>query len=537
MPRVLLVEDDPDQLEVRRLVLEKAGHQVAGVAQTAREAASAFDACRPDVVMMDLRLPEAEDGLALIRHIRASGLAARIVVLAGCPSDLEGRVEARMVDELFSKPVPSRQLLQWIAKLTCGLLMLGWPLKAQPARSFPFHLDTAAEVVAELELSAPGGDWGRAGREGAVAVVTVDEGRRQHVMVYGGEQRMAYRVFLGELAAGDHQLRVERHPDYSARMVQLAIHGAVFRHYKPSDPEYLAIAHAPVLFARPNTVGKFTDIPLLAYCERLDNGSLRYSVVFSNEDGGTSTRGLMARWGRATDIEYVYQVWVDGKGAIVKAQIQGPNHKDVPFLSRREGQHPLLGVVTDNNMVAADGVSAVRYQPAPILVDLSKTAREQVMDDHPYTYLISARELEREGKLRSFGAVEGEKISAPENYLYLEMQVLNKEARVAVLAKLVDEGFFRSSNLGLHEYAIERSGWVRTGVELPPATQPAQLEAIALLCLAENKTSGGACRVESIRKMFFLTAQQTPGPNFWQPKLDRGPWFIPAGQMRIISLR
>ena len=67
-----------------------------------------------------------------------------------------------------------------------------------------------------------------------------------------------------------------------------------------------------MLFARLNTVGRFSDIPLLLYCERLkDEGEdvLQYTVIFSNEDGGTSTRTLMARWGRTTDIEYVYRAF------------------------------------------------------------------------------------------------------------------------------------------------------------------------------------------------------------------------------------
>jgi len=100
--------------------------------------------------------------------------------------------------------------------------------------------------------------------------------------------------------------KIERHPDYSARGIQLQVHGVTLRQYKPSDADYALVANAPVVFARPNTVGKFTDIPLLLYCERLGDGSLRYSMIFSNEDGGTNTQALMARWGRATDIEYIY---------------------------------------------------------------------------------------------------------------------------------------------------------------------------------------------------------------------------------------
>jgi len=81
-----------------------------------------------------------------------------------------------------------------------------------------------------------------------------------------------------------------------------------------------------VLFARANTVAKPSDIPLIVYCERLSEngvGFLQYTVIFSNEDGGTSTRALMARWGRTTDVEYVYRAFPG------RATIQAKDHKEV----------------------------------------------------------------------------------------------------------------------------------------------------------------------------------------------------------------
>ena len=40
----------------------------------------------------------------------------------------------------------------------------------------------------------------------------------------------------------------------------------------------------------------------------------RYSVIFTNEDGGTATDRLMATWGRTTDVEFVYGVTLDRAG-------------------------------------------------------------------------------------------------------------------------------------------------------------------------------------------------------------------------------
>ena len=61
------------------------------------------------------------------------------------------------------------------------------------------------------------------------------------------------------------------------------------------------MAHAPALWLRSDTIGTATDLPLAMYAEdmRVDGtGVLRYTIIFSNEDGGTATPALLARWGR-----------------------------------------------------------------------------------------------------------------------------------------------------------------------------------------------------------------------------------------------
>jgi two-component system, OmpR family, response regulator len=111
MARVLLVDDDAAGLAIRKLMLERNAHQVmtAADAETAR---ALFQQARPDTVILDLRVPELDHGLALIREFRAASPEVRIVALAGWSADLDGRPEAAMVDEVLAKPVPSRRLVQ-----------------------------------------------------------------------------------------------------------------------------------------------------------------------------------------------------------------------------------------------------------------------------------------------------------------------------------------------------------------------------------------------------------------------------------------
>jgi DNA-binding response OmpR family regulator len=107
---VLVVEDDRDQLAVRKLTLETAGYRVEA-AENPGAALASFEREEPDAVIMDLRLPRTEDGLALIRELRGRSVAVRIVVLSGWASDLANRPEKLLIDHALAKPVRTRQML------------------------------------------------------------------------------------------------------------------------------------------------------------------------------------------------------------------------------------------------------------------------------------------------------------------------------------------------------------------------------------------------------------------------------------------
>lgn len=106
MASVLLVEDDPEQLELRKVILEREGHRVAA-ARNVTEALERLSGCQ--VVVMDVRIPEERDGLNLIRAI---GSSARIIVLSG------GAIPDLAVDVYLSKPCPTRVLLDAVARLS-----------------------------------------------------------------------------------------------------------------------------------------------------------------------------------------------------------------------------------------------------------------------------------------------------------------------------------------------------------------------------------------------------------------------------------
>jgi CheY-like chemotaxis protein len=68
MARVLVVEDDPDRLEIVSLTLQKGGHAVIPAAN-GWEALLALDAHHVDVIVLDLMMP-GMNGSAFLRIVR-----------------------------------------------------------------------------------------------------------------------------------------------------------------------------------------------------------------------------------------------------------------------------------------------------------------------------------------------------------------------------------------------------------------------------------------------------------------------------------
>jgi hypothetical protein len=377
---------------------------------------------------------------------------------------------------------------------------------------FPFTTSQRGEVVATIEMSSPDADWAKRGREAAVAAVSLNGKPNQHVILYAGPKRYGYRVSLGLLGPGEHEITIERDAKHSAAGAGLEAHEVKIEEIGTGSPQFEVYASAPVLYARLNTVGRFSDIPLLLYCER-SNG-LVYTVIFSNEDGGTSTRTLMGRWGRTTDIEYVYRQPTGATRAIV----QGPGHQDVEFTGAYDGTHPLLMPVTDNNMIAGAKDSPLVFRLAPVLVDLTVASREEIMDRHPETYAVMAKELERENKLRPFGVAAGEKISDPRNYLFVDYSAHLTNAAVTVAVQTTDGQMF-ASDFGRGDVAIHRDGNVRTTVELPPGAKREQIAGISFECRvvpptkSETWAHSGSCVIDRVAKVFLLKEDYTPGPS------------------------
>src|SRR5689334_11749106 len=115
MARLLLVDDEREQLKLWRLYFETSGHTIE-TAETLPQAVEKLSALAPDVLVMDLRLPDLKEGLALIRQA-GERPSMRVLVLSGWPQDLELLPERKLVHRILVKPVRLPALLRTIAEL------------------------------------------------------------------------------------------------------------------------------------------------------------------------------------------------------------------------------------------------------------------------------------------------------------------------------------------------------------------------------------------------------------------------------------
>jgi two-component system cell cycle response regulator DivK len=111
-PLVLVVEDEPRNQALVRAVFGGTDIELAFAGSVA-EGRAALAARHPDLVLLDLRLPD-EPGVILAREMRADPELARVPILAVTASVLEADRRAALdagCDGFVEKPISPRDLL------------------------------------------------------------------------------------------------------------------------------------------------------------------------------------------------------------------------------------------------------------------------------------------------------------------------------------------------------------------------------------------------------------------------------------------
>jgi CheY-like chemotaxis protein/anti-sigma regulatory factor (Ser/Thr protein kinase) len=113
--RVLIADDNRDAAESLAALLEMQGHQVS-IVHNGAEALSRFNTLMPEVVLLDIGMPEL-DGYEVARQVRelAGGRAVKLIAVTGWGQEGDrARAMRAGFDHHFTKPVDPAQLLELV---------------------------------------------------------------------------------------------------------------------------------------------------------------------------------------------------------------------------------------------------------------------------------------------------------------------------------------------------------------------------------------------------------------------------------------
>ena len=108
MPQILVIDDDPGLLSVCRVGLEAFGHLVRA-AETGREGLAQAAIRAPDVIVLDLGLPDL-DGLEVCKRIRTWSDVPIVVLSADGSEDRKVDALDHGADDYMTKPFGMREL-------------------------------------------------------------------------------------------------------------------------------------------------------------------------------------------------------------------------------------------------------------------------------------------------------------------------------------------------------------------------------------------------------------------------------------------
>jgi two-component system NarL family response regulator len=153
----VLVVDDHSLLRtgVANIINQEPGFEVVAEAANGRDAIGAFVACRPDVVLMDLRMPEME-GVEAVRRIREIDPQARVIVLTTYDADEDiARALQAGAKAYILKDIAADALVACIRDVLAGKTYLA-PAAAAKLAEGVTRVQLTPREMAALKLVADG---------------------------------------------------------------------------------------------------------------------------------------------------------------------------------------------------------------------------------------------------------------------------------------------------------------------------------------------------------------------------------------------
>jgi two-component system response regulator (stage 0 sporulation protein F) len=116
-PVILCIDDDQDQLDGLRIVLEANGY-VMVEARSAEEGVQVFRERQPDLVIVDLMMEEVDSGTAFVKELKILGADVPIYMISSVGDSMSMTTDYSGLGlaGVFQKPIHTGTLLKVLAK-------------------------------------------------------------------------------------------------------------------------------------------------------------------------------------------------------------------------------------------------------------------------------------------------------------------------------------------------------------------------------------------------------------------------------------
>lgn len=112
MASVLIVDDSPVNCKLLRNILEAEGYEVVGEASNGKEGYDAFVQKEPDIVTLDVSMPEM-NGIDALKLMKEHNPKAKFIILsAHKQSDMKEEAAKYGADDFIAKPYQKAHILE-----------------------------------------------------------------------------------------------------------------------------------------------------------------------------------------------------------------------------------------------------------------------------------------------------------------------------------------------------------------------------------------------------------------------------------------
>lgn len=116
MKKILIVDDSRVSRKMIRNMLESSGFEVVGEAINGKEGCELFKKISPDVVLMDITMPEM-NGLEALKIIKEDNPEAKIIIISAAGQD-DNKIAAIKAgaEDFITKPYEDQKIIDSINK-------------------------------------------------------------------------------------------------------------------------------------------------------------------------------------------------------------------------------------------------------------------------------------------------------------------------------------------------------------------------------------------------------------------------------------